>query len=560
MFGTGPFLETSPSMHPPRPIRFWYRGTVQTVQDSAPTRSVLDWLREDARCTGTKEGCNEGDCGACTVIVAEPAARAEAIGTPSARAAVVGGLLLRPLNACLLFLPTLDGKALLTVEDLAGPAAAALPDTLPEPPRQGHPADPATLAHAHPGLHPAQQALVACHGSQCGFCTPGFAMSLAACYEAHQSQGTRPDRAALADVLAGNLCRCTGYRPLLDAGERMFELPVQRLDTAPITAALATLAGQPALVYAGPNAARTDGAPQLFHAPRSVADFAHLREALPAARVLAGATDLGLWVNKQLRDLGEIVYIGEVDALRRIEPLADGGLRLGAAAPLEDAWAALAGRWPAFTSMWKRFASPPVRHAGTLGGNLANGSPIGDGAPVLMALDATLLLRRGDAQRRLPLDAFYLDYQKNQLAPGEFIEAVEVPPQPDGALLRAEKVAKRHDSDISAVSLGLRLVLDGGQVAGVRLAYGGLAATVRRATQAEAALAGRPWDEATLADAEAALARDFQPLSDLRASAAYRQRVAAALLRRIWLETRLHDPLPPAATRLRPQALDGTPA
>ncbi|PXW97075.1 xanthine dehydrogenase small subunit [Sphaerotilus hippei] len=512
----------------PRPIRFFHQGAIREITDASPTRSVLDWLREDARCTGTKEGCNEGDCGACTVIVAELAGRAEATGTDSARAAVVGPLLLRTVNACLRFLPTLDGKALLTVEDLSPPGAGT--------------------------LHPVQQALVDHHGSQCGFCTPGFVMSLTATYEHRQAQagGRCPPRAELADALAGNLCRCTGYRPILEAGERMFELPVQRLDTAPIAAALHMLSGDPALHYA------PAGHPTTFHAPRSVQALATLHAAAPDAQLMAGSTDIGLWVNKQFRRFDTLIATGEVAELQRIECVGhdDGShtLRLGAAASLEDAWSALAARLPSLNDVWRRFASPPVRHAGTLGGNIANGSPIGDGAPVLMALDATVLLQHGERQRRVPLDRFYLGYMKNERQPGEFLRTLEVPlPAPDSAsrrtLVRAWKVSKRHDSDISALLGAVLLVLDTTDpvapvVAEVRISFGGMAATVCRAPQAEAALRGRSWDEAGVRRAMAALHADYQPMSDLRASARYRQRVAANLLWRLWLESRPDGALP----------------
>ncbi len=500
-----------------RPIRFFHCGAIVEVSGASPTRSVLDWLREEARCTGTKEGCNEGDCGACTVIIGEVAAP----GDPAA----VRGLRLSTVNACIQFLPALDGKALFTVEDL-------------KPMSQG-------------SLHPVQQAMVDCHGSQCGFCTPGFVMSLWSAYEQHQrcADGTTPvpTRQQLADELSGNLCRCTGYRPILDAGQRMFDLPAVRLDTAPVLAALKQLADPATFEYSSGT--------ERFFSPTTLTELAALRERLPQAQLLAGSTDVGLWVNKQFRPLGDIVFVGNVAEMKVIAA-SETELLIGAAASLEAAWRALAQRWPALTDVWLRFASPPIRNAGTMGGNVANGSPIGDAAPVLMALDAQIELRRGARVRRLPLTDFYTGYMTNRMEAGEFVQALVVPlngplnaplngPQRQ---LRAYKISKRFDCDISALCAGLSIELEDHHIKTVRLAYGGMAATVKRAAQAEAALVGQPWTQATVCAAQAALARDFAPLSDMRASAAYRLQVAQNLLQRFWLETRAENPLPPAAT------------
>ncbi len=466
-------------------IRFFHRGEIVRLRDVPATRSVLDWLREDQRCTGTKEGCNEGDCGACTVVVGE---LPEHTDSPDQ---AVRGLRLRPVNACIKFVPSLHGKALFTVEDLRGPQ----------------------------GLHPAQQALVDCHGSQCGFCTPGFAMTMWCSTQNHGAAGTRPDRAQLADELAGNLCRCTGYRPILDAGARMFDAAPVPLATGPAIAALRTIAVE------APAAA-----------PRTLAELAARYAANPGARLVAGGTDVGLWVTKQFRDLGDVISVTEVDDMKTITH-ADGELRIGAGASLEAAWAALAQRAPSLTEAWRRFASPPIRHAGTMGGNVANGSPIGDSAPVLMALDALVELRQGERVRRLPLEDFYTGYQKNRLEPGEFVQALVVPDAAWSRQVRAYKISKRFDSDISAVFAALAITLAGDRVTDVRLVFGGTAAVVKRAAAAESALLGQPWNAATLAAAQAALAQDFTPLDDMRATAAYRLRVAQNLLQRFWLET-----------------------
>ena len=475
-----------------RPIRFHHRGAIVSVQGLDATTSVLAWLREQAHRTGSKEGCNEGDCGACTVLVGELGAD--------------GALAFKPINSCIQFLPTLDGKALITVDDLGGD-------------------------------HPAQQAMVACHGAQCGFCTPGFVMSLAASLERHAAAGSVASRQQLADDLSGNLCRCTGYRPILDAGQQMLRLPAQRLGSAAIAQALQALQADAPLHYAAATP---------FHAPRTLARLAALRAAKPEACLLAGSTDIGLWVNKQFRALGEIVYLGEVAELKQINT-AGGWLQIGAGASLAAAWDALALHWPATREMGLRFASLPIREAGTMGGNIANGSPIGDSAPVLIALGALIVLRQGEVQRTLVLQDFYLDYLKTALQPGEFVQALRLPlpslENPRAEVLRVYKLSKRFDCDISGLAAGLWLRMHGGVVAEARFAFGGLAGTVKRAARAEAAVCGQPWAAATVQAAMAALDDDFEPLSDLRASASYRRRAARNLLLRFWLETRADAPL-----------------
>jgi xanthine dehydrogenase small subunit len=502
----------------PRPIRFFHGGEVVSLTGTPPDRTVLEWLREDAGCHGTKEGCAEGDCGACVVIVAsldpEPKTNDQQHGKRA------DGLILRTVNACLQFLPMLDGKALFTIEDLSRASLT-----------------PGSIA----ALHPVQEAMVTCHGSQCGFCTPGFVMSLTAIYEAHLESGARPTRGAIADALAGNLCRCTGYRAILDAAAKSFQLPAHRLDTAKTVAALQSLALDPQLTYRGPNRDRRRTSQQ-FIAPRSLDELAALREQMPHATLLAGGTDIGLWVTKQFKDLGDILFLGSVEELQRVER-SNTALTIGAGVCLENAWEALAEEWPESREIWVRFAGPPVRNSGTLGGNLANGSPIGDGAPVLMALDAQLILRKGSRMRTVPFDQFYQGYRKNQLEPGEFLQAIRIPRREPGALVRAWKISKRYDCDISAVCAAFALTIVNDRIAQARFAFGGMAATVKRASHTERVVLGKNWTRESVEVAVEALGEDFAPWSDLRASQSYRLQVARALLLRFWLQTRADRPL-----------------
>jgi xanthine dehydrogenase small subunit len=480
-----------------QPIRFFYRGKVRTVADAAPTRTILQHLRENLHCTGTKEGCAEGDCGACTVVIGE----------------LQGDTVeLKSVNSCIQFVPTMDGKALFTVED---------------------------LKQSNGDLHPVQQAMVECHGSQCGFCTPGFVMSLWGLYLKQEGKSAPPQRKEVDDALSGNLCRCTGYRPIVDAAQRMCELPKVEFDRQALVNALRGLQRTDSLTY-------TNGS-QSFHAPLTLEQLVKLRAAKPDATLLSGSTDVGLWVTKQMRDLGDILYVGQVAELRAMTEH-DGILEIGAAVSLNDAYAAVCRHYKSeLSEMWQRFASLPIRNAGTLGGNVANGSPIGDSAPWLIALGAQIVLRGSAGQRIMPLEDFYLGYQQKDMRPDEFVQAVRVPLPQVNRRFRTYKLAKRFDQDISAVCAAFSIEMEGKVVRDARIAYGGLAATSKRAPTAEAAINGREWNEATARQAMQMLAQDYSPLTDMRASGAYRMKAAQNLLQRFWLETRTDAPLPAEA-------------
>jgi xanthine dehydrogenase small subunit len=479
-------------------VRFVLDGKVISVSNMAPTTTVLEYLREHLGRTGTKEGCAEGDCGACTVVLGER------VGDERMR--------YRAINSCIRFLPTIDGREIVTVESLAGDGQA---------------------------LHPVQQAMVDLHASQCGFCTPGFVMSLFALYLRERP----PERADVLEALAGNLCRCTGYRPIIDAGCAMRAYPEparwsREAAQAPAHAELVqSIQRDRMLALPG------------FVAPRTIDELADALEAAPDSLLLAGGTDVGLWVTKHLRELPPIVYLGEVAELQTIE-IGASHLRIGAAVPLTDAWREIVARIPALAEVAERFGSPPVRNSGTLCGNIANGSPIGDAMPALIALGGHIELRRGAVTRELGLEDFYLGYQKTALDPGEFVVAVHVP-VPDAAMrIASYKWSKRIDQDISAVCAAFALRCEGDRIAALRIAFGGMAAIPARAHHVEAALAGKMWDEASADAAIAALTQDFAPISDMRASAEYRLRAAGNLLRRF-----LHEHRPRTAP-LRTHAIE----
>ena len=473
-------------------VRFVLDGRIVEAEGERRTTTVLDYLREQLHRTGTKEGCAEGDCGACVVLVGE----LNAAGT---------GVDYVPVNSCLQLLPTLDGKSVKTVE---------------------------SLKRADGSLHPVQDAMAGCHGTQCGFCTPGIVMSLTGLLQTVAA----PTRGEINNALSGNLCRCTGYRPIIDATLKACESPAERLkvdDSADLpllkdirrpTVPTYTLDGD---IVVQPVVRTRKG--NEFVAPATVAEVADYLLQHPQATLLAGSTEIGLQVNKQFSRPEHIVYLGNVAELRRVE---DKGAfwRIGAQVSLTTIEALVAEAYPDFAEVLRRFGSPPIRSTATLAGNIANGSPIGDSMPCLLALGASLQLRRGDKTRTVALDKFYTGQKQNVLQPGEFIESIDLPKPVAGGVFRAHKVSKRFEQDISATCCAMSYQLQGGKFTNVKLAYNGLAPSPCRAPKLEAVINGRTPDAVTAAELDAAIAASFTARDGLRATWTYRALVARNLV------------------------------
>ena len=480
-------------------IRFLRRGRVVAVRDIARRTTLLDWLRLVERSCGTKEGCAEGDCGACTIMVGR--LRGDR-------------LVYEPVNACIFLVGQADGCEIVTVEDLAEGGV----------------------------LHPVQDAMVRHHGSQCGFCTPGIVMSLATLYH----EGPRPvTREAVCDALAGNLCRCTGYRPIIDAALEVC--------AGPAADAIAARKAETEAALRALNDGRDllcGTADCYFAAPASEDTLAEILSRHPAATLVAGATDVGLWITKAMMPLDRIVGLGRIAGFDAIAEEGD-ELVLGAGVTHATAMPLLAALDPDLGELMRRFGSAQVRASGTVGGNVANGSPIGDLPPALIALGATVELRKGDRIRRVPLEHFFIAYRKQDREPGEFVRALRVKKPGPLDHVRAFKVSKRLDEDISSVMMACCITVQNDRIMAARIAFGGMAGTPKRATSAELALAGADVTDGTAwRRAGEAVEADFKPLDDHRASAAYRMQVAKNLVMKALAEI---AGAPSSATRVAGQ-------
>ncbi|MAL80529.1 MAG: xanthine dehydrogenase small subunit [Sneathiella sp.] len=466
-------------------IKYIHHGRIVELGAVDPTMTLLNYLRYEKALTGTKEGCAEGDCGACTVVLGE---------------AGEDGIRYQAVNACIQFLPTIDGKELITVEDLKDEDGA---------------------------LHPVQQAMVEANATQCGFCTPGFVMSIFA----DMHNGATTDRQHIDDVLAGNLCRCTGYGPIVEAARNIAGAGTKdhfHEREGETLSLLKRLAAEDTLHFTWQG--------RHYYAPDTVEELADILDRHPDATLVAGATDVGLWITKQHRTLPVVVYLGKVTALQKITQTAE-GLLIGAGVTYSAAWPTLSDFHPDLGELVRRIASTQIRNCGTIGGNIANGSPIGDMPPALIALNSRLRVRSKAGVREIPLEEFFIDYGKQDLREGEFVETVFIPVPAVGAHFATYKISKRFDQDISALCGAMSLYLEKSIVADIRICFGGMAGTPKRATTVETALIGKSWDTATLDIALNRMGEDYAPLSDMRASREYRLLAAKNLLRKFLIET-----------------------
>ena len=463
-------------------IEFVYQDRIFEVKDPDSNETLLNYIRTKLKKTGTKEGCAEGGCGACTVVLGE---------------LQNNEISYRAINSCITFLPTLQGKQLILVEDLIS--------------KEG-------------SLHPVQQAMVSYHGSQCGFCTPGFVMSLFSMFKKHSK--FKDDE--IKDSIAGNLCRCTGYQPIIKAAKslknknKIDHFTKNKKNTINL---LKKINNRSIVIY---NKGKK------YFAPRYVQELKKILKKNIDANFLSGGTDLSLSVTKERKDISSIIYMNSIRELNYIKNN-NKYIEIGASTPLIELESYIKKYYPDFTKILKRYGSPQIRNVATVAGNIATASPIGDCLPLLLSLNAQIVLQDLKKTKILFLDNFYVSYRKTNLKKGQFISSIRIPLF-KGNIFKSYKVSKRFDDDISSVCAAFNLEIVKNKVQRARIAYGGMAVIPKRAIYCEKILSNSLVTDEIIDKAKRALEKDFKPISDMRASRLYRMEVAKNLLEKCFAE------------------------
>tara|TARA_B100000579_G_scaffold218682_1_gene178823 strand:- start:4019 stop:5452 length:1434 start_codon:yes stop_codon:yes gene_type:complete len=461
-------------------INFVHKDSILSIEDCDPNETLLNYIRTKLKKTGTKEGCAEGGCGACTVVLGE---------------LVNNEINYKSVNACITFLPTLQGKQLIIVEDLISKNGS---------------------------LHPVQEAMVGCHGSQCGFCTPGFVMSLFSMFKKYSKFKDE----FIKDSISGNLCRCTGYEPIIKAAKSIKSKSDHFSENKQNTINL--------LKKINNKNVEIDLKDKKYFAPTNIKELKKILKKNTNSNFLSGGTDLSLSVTKERKKIHSIIYMNSISDLKYIKNNNE-YIEVGASTPLIELEYYIKKYYPDFTKILQRYGSPQIRNVGTVAGNIATASPIGDCLPLLLALNAQLVLQDLKKVKTLFLDSFFINYRKTKLKKGQFIHSIRIPLYKKNTF-KAYKVSKRFDDDISSVCAAFNLEIVENKIKNVRIAYGGMAAIPKRAISCERILLRSPFNESIIHKAKAGLEKDFNPINDMRASRLYRMEVAKNLLEKCYVE------------------------
>jgi xanthine dehydrogenase small subunit len=462
-------------------IRFVFEDKIKEIKNPDPNETILNLIRLRLKKTGTKEGCAEGGCGACTVVLGE---------------LKKDKIIYNAINSCIAFTTSLEGKHLLIIED---------------------------LIQKDGSLHPVQSAMVNSHGSQCGFCTPGFIMSLFSMYKNKNSY----DKKTIEESISGNLCRCTGYRPIIDAAKSLKKNKADQFkkNEKKTISLLKKIRAKNICI---------NNKSKKYFAPRTIDELKKIIKKNKNAEFLSGGTDMSLVVTKQKKDIKNIIYLNSIDELNYIKEK-DKYIEVGATTPLIKFEFIIKKYYPDFDRILKRYGSVQIRNVATLAGNMATASPIGDSLPLLLSLDASITIEDFNKKTVIPLKDFFIGYRKTKLKKGQFIRSIRIPVFKKN-IFKAYKISKRIDDDISSVCASFNLTIINKKIKNIKIAYGGMAATPKRAVYCEKMLLNSNFSEDIILKAQKSLEKDFQPIDDMRASKDYRIEIAKNLLTKCFAE------------------------